>query len=189
MSGALPNFLIVGAMKSGTTSLATYLGDHPQGYMVPDKELRFFDHHFDEGLDWYRACFTPPPEAVAVGEATPTYLVDADAPQRVAARLPDGGCVALLREPVDRAYSHYWHWRKRMGEQREFAEAIEAELAQGSAAQHSRWDPEHPERYHYLAPGRYAPQLRRLVEHVPRERVHVVLFERSEEHTSELQSR
>ena len=177
MSGALPNYVIVGAMKCGTTSLALYLGAHPQAYMVPEKELRFFDDHYDRGLDWYAGCFAPLAGERAVGEASPTYLFEPHALERMAHDLPDARAIALLREPVDRAYSHYWHWAGRMGETRSFEDAVAAELAQGRPDTSARWDPERPQGYHYLARSRYLPQLRRLHEHYPPERVQVHFFE------------
>ena len=176
MSGALPDYVIVGAPKCGTSSLAKYLGDHPQAYMVPEKELRFFDQHFDEGLDWYRSRFAPA-DGELVGEATPSYLFEPGAIARMRSIIPRARLIALLREPVERAYSHYQHWHGRLGERRGFRAAVEPELALGRTTTSAGWDPERPEGYHYLARSRYRFQLERLCEHYPREQLHVIFFE------------
>lgn len=175
----LPGYVIVGAPKSGTTSLAKYLGEHPQAYMVPEKELRFFDEHFDEGVGWYAARFSPGPGEL-VGEATPTYLFEPEAIPRMREVIPEARLIAMLREPVDRAYSHYWHWRRRLGERREFREIAEAELALGRVTTSANWDPTRPEGYRYLARGRYRFQLEHVLDHFPREQLHVILFEEFE---------
>lgn len=173
----LPDYVIVGAMKSGTSSMARYLGEHPQAHMVPEKELRFFDFHFERGVDWYAQCFASAGPSEIVGEATPTYLFEPGAIERMAGVLPDARTLVLLREPVDRAYSHYWHWRGRMGETRSFEEAVSEELAEGRPLDSAPWDAENPSGYHYLARSRYLPQLERLREHYPAERVHIAFFE------------
>jgi len=176
----LPDYVIVGAPKSGTSSMAKYLGDHPEAHMVPEKELRFFDQHFDEGLGWYEARFKPQPGERLVGEATPSYLFEPETMERMSAIIPRARLIAMLREPVDRAYSHYWHWRRRLGETREFRPAVEAELALGRTTTSKGWDPRDPDGFHYLARGRYLFQLERLTRHFPREQLHVVFFEELE---------
>src|SRR5688572_22991010 len=74
--GRLPTFLIIGASKSGTTSLAAYLSQHPEVFMSSRKEINFFDLHYGEGVDWYRAHFADAGDRREVGEATPTYFLD-----------------------------------------------------------------------------------------------------------------
>jgi len=178
VTGPLPNFFIVGAMKSGTSSMAKYLADHDDVFVVPEKELRFFDRHWDRGLDWYRQCFAAAGDQRAIGEATPTYMDHEQAAERIASTIPDARLIAMLRNPVDRAHSHYWHWRIRLGETREFEDAVARELAAGRARKPMTWwDPEHPEGFDYLAPGCYLPQLERLCRYFPREQLLVILFE------------
>lgn len=172
MTGRLPNFLIIGAMRSGTTSLARYLDAHPEVFMAPTKEVRYFDRHHDEGLDWYRAHFAGAAGAPMVGEATQTYLYDREAMERMAGAVPDARLVAVLRDPVDRAYSHYWLNKARAREPLGFLEALDAEperLARGDLD--SRFF------YSYADRGRYVHQLRRLEQHYPRERICLVLFD------------
>ena len=172
MAGRLPNFLIVGAMRSGTTSLARYLDAHPQVFMAPTKEVRYFDRHYDEGLDWYRAHFAAAAGQPMVGEATQTYMYDRDAMERMADAVPDARLVAVLRDPVDRAYSHYWLNKARDREPLGFLEALEAE-----PARLARGDLDSRFFYSYADRGRYVHQLRRLEKHYPRERLCVLLFD------------
>lgn len=173
----LPTFLILGAPKSGTSSLARYLSDHPQAWVAPEKELRFFDYTYDQGLEWYRDRLAAGSGHRAVGEATPTYLFHPQARRRIAKDVPDARLVVLMRDPVDRAYSHYWHWFERMGEKRTFEQCVEDELAGKADGGDGKWLPDEPERFPYLAYGDYLPQLQDLCARVPREQVLVLLFE------------
>jgi hypothetical protein len=150
----LPNFVIVGAPKCGTSSLARWLMEHPEVYVVPEKELHFFTGYWNQGVDWYENCFAPDGER-AVGEASPTYLQNHTAHARMQSLIPDAKLIAIMRNPVDRAYSHYWHWKDRKGVTVSFEEAIEPELAGGSDV--------------YVTPGRYAEHLEHLWQHFPRE--------------------
>jgi hypothetical protein len=173
----LPNFVIVGAMKCGTSSLAKWLGDHPDAWVVPEKELHFFNQGWERGLDWYESCFAAGEGHARVGEASPTYLVDLACHERIAQVLPDTPLIAMVRDPVDRAYSHYWHWRERMGELRSFEQVVDDELAGEPGPRSLLWDESRPKEYSYLAPGRYLPQLQSLTTHVDRARLKVVVFD------------
>src|SRR5215208_8528317 len=104
----LPDFLILGAQKAGTTALYAYLRWHPQITGPSFKEVSFFDRHYARGERWYRA-HLPMRRSSIVGEASPSYLFHPLAPERVAQMLPNARLVALLRNPVDRAFSHYQH--------------------------------------------------------------------------------
>jgi len=166
--GRLPTFLIVGAMRSGTTSLARTLELHPQIFLPGQKELHYFEKYHDRGLDWYRSQFKGAGDAPAVGEATAGYMYDAEAMRRIAATLPDIRLMAIVRNPVDRAYSHYWHMVARRIEKRTFEEAIAAELANGK---------KNPRQPPYIGKGLFAEQLERICTLYPRERLHVVVFD------------
>src|ERR1051326_983405 len=106
----LPTFLIIGAGRSGTTSLARYLGSHPHVFMARAKEMHFFDSD-SKTREWYRPRFAEARRQTAVGEATPNYLYEPAAIKRMAAIVPEARLIAILRDPVDRAYSHYWQNR------------------------------------------------------------------------------
>jgi hypothetical protein len=170
--GRLPDFLIIGAMRSGTTSVARYLGAHPDVYIAPQKEVRFFDRNFELGLDHYRRQFAGARDDQIVGEATQTYLYDRTALDRIAETLPAVKLVAILRDPVDRAYSHYWQNRALGKEPLSFGAAVSAEPERlRTAGLDLRL------RYSYLDRGRYLDQLKRVTERFSRSALHVLLFE------------
>jgi len=101
----LPDFLVIGVMKGGTTSFFNYLARHPQINPPFRKEIKFFDIHFLQGLGWYRAHFPmrfKMKSGMLTGEATPYYIFHPTAPDRTAKVLPNVKLIALLRNPVDR---------------------------------------------------------------------------------------
>ena len=124
----LPDFVILGAQRSGTTSLYDWLSDHPAVVPATRKEVHYFDLHYDRGLGWYRAHFPMGHGAHLTGEATPYLLFHPLAPDRVARDLPPTTrFVVLLRHPVQRAVSHYWHERRMGTESETLAVAVAAE--------------------------------------------------------------
>ena len=130
-TGALPDFLIIGAMKAGTTFLYNLLTRHPLVEPAAFKELHYFDHLIDEeDIEWYRRCFPQPRwldgRRTITGEATPSYLSHPATPERVAQVVPEARLIALLRDPVDRAYSHYQQVARKGREPLTFEEAIGA---------------------------------------------------------------
>jgi hypothetical protein len=168
--GALPDFVIVGASRSGTTSLYHVLADHPFVEPAESKELHFFDTHFREGIGWYRSCFPSPRwkdgRSTLTGEATPYYLLHPHAARRMADVVPRARLIALLRNPVDRAYSQYQQQVKRGREPLTFAQAIEAEEARlegewNRMLEDEEYDSYNLQRYSYLLRGVYADQLLR----------------------------
>jgi hypothetical protein len=176
----LPNFLIVGAAKSGTTTLASHLSKHPDVYVPPAKELYFFerDDLWEKGPDWYAEQFAYAGDATAVGEATPGYVFYPWCVERIAQLLPGVRAIVCLRDPVDRAYSHYLHWADRMWfEPRSFEEAIDDELAAGGEEVAVHDPRRRPPYFAYVARGKYLPQLQRLAAALGRDNVHVVLLD------------
>ena len=155
----LPNFLICGVQKAATTSLHAYLRQHPQVFMPETKELNFFSHHWDKGLDWYEQHFQPRSNQIAVGEASPLYAWDENAPARIRQTLKDPRLIFLLRNPIDRAYSNYLFNVARAAQRPEqsFSEAIRTPEGQ----------------WRYLDKGLYSQQLSRFAEIFPRERMYV----------------
>lgn len=169
--GPLPDFVIVGAARAGSTALHDYLSAHPEVYLPPRKELHFFDNNFDRGVDWYRHHFREATDEVAVGEASPSYMYRPETLDRLASVLPDARLVAILRHPVDRAYSHYWMNRGQGRERLGFGEALAAEeerLRTGGLA---------ARRFAYVGGGRYLRQLRDITDRYRRDALHVVLLE------------
>lgn len=115
----LPNFLVIGAPRAGTTWIERNLRQHPQVFLPARKELHFFDRdeNFFRGLEYYESFFRNADEATAVGEATPDYLHRAQAATRIKEQLGDDlKLIVSLRDPVDRVYSRYWNARGKYAE-------------------------------------------------------------------------
>lgn len=133
--GTLPDFVIIGAQRSGTGRLYGLLTRHPDVERAAVKEVHFFDRpeNFSRGIEWYRRSFPSPQrkdgrESIT-GEATPSYLIDPLVPERMADAVPEARLIALLRNPVDRAYSHFHMAERKGGARRTFEEAVEEERA------------------------------------------------------------
>lgn len=167
--GALPNALIIGAMKSGTTSLFDHLVQHPGVCGSRTKELHFFDNQHDKGERWYRAQFEPQGEPVLL-EASPYYLFHPLAPVRASALVPDARLIVLLRDPVARAHSHYNQNVEEGRETLPFAEALDREeerlagtedaLISGRVARSDAH-----QSFSYVGKSLYARQIRRWFDH------------------------
>ena len=120
----LPNFLVIGAQRAGTTLLHNLLASHPDVYVpFQRKEVHYFDRYFERGNQWYSSYF-PSSERdgryIAVGEVTPDYLAHPLAPNRIHLTLPDCRLITILRNPVDRAFSWYQYSRRNTGDRRSF---------------------------------------------------------------------
>lgn len=129
----LPDFAIIGGKKCGTTSLYNLLTQHPHVEPAASKELHYFDLLFDEGTEWYRRCFPAPRwedgRWTITGEATP-YIASRVAPKRMAEVAPRTRLIALLRNPVDRAYSDYQQVVRKGREPQTFEEAVGSESSE-----------------------------------------------------------
>lgn len=168
----LPTFLILGAQRSGTTSLFEYLMEHPQFAPPIRKELHFFDRA-TQSLAQYRASFPYRRPGRRTGEASPSYLYHPLVPGRVRDVLPDVRLIALLRDPVERAYSQYHHERALGNEPLSFADAVVQEP--GRLAADRRYKSFAFIHHSYLTRGEYGRQLERWLAHFPRERILVLL--------------
>lgn len=175
--GRLPDALVLGVPKAGTTSLAAWLDAHPDAWVPPEKELEFFNAVWEQGLDAYRAAFADAGDVAVTCEATPDYLLHPTTLQRIADTLPRARFVVLLREPVGRAWSHYNYNRQLGIEYRSFRRALVDE---------QRRPPRRPlgfgevglrAPFAYLGTGRYADHLARLDALVAPERTLVRLLE------------
>lgn len=179
----LPEFLIIGAQKAGTSSLYANLCKHPSVCPSIKKEVHYFDFESGRRLAWYRAHF---PTSLTrrerggrrsiSGEATPFLLFHPLAPERVAAALPDVKLVALLRDPVDRAISHYHHEVRHGHETRPIDLALAADAAPPEPEDPASYDDPGGALRHasYLARGRYAEQLERWYRHFDSNRLLVL---------------
>lgn len=182
-----PDFVLIGTMRAGTTSLYRDLKAHPQMLPPVTKEIHYFDYHHAEGERWYRAHFPTANQRARTGgsisgEATPNYLAHPHAAGWAARELPDTKFIVLLRNPVDRAFSH-WKLMRRLGhETLGFAEAVAAEDGRiGKEWQRMLDDPHYAAvdwfRYSYAARGRYAEQLERWFGAIDEERFLIVRSE------------
>ena len=184
----MPNFLIIGAAKAGTTSLYEYLKQHPQIWMSPVKETNFFalegetlDFHGPGDQDWissfsitkieeYLNLFQGAENAVAIGEASPLYLYSPKAPKRIRQYIPNTKLIAILRNPVERAYSQFLMFvrdgREPLGD---FAEAIEQE--ENRVLNNWEWA------WQYLGVGFYYTQLQRYFDTFAPSQIRVYLFD------------
>ncbi len=181
-----PDFVLVGASRSGTTSLFTALAAHPDVRRPPvNKGVRYFDLNYQRGLSWYLGHF--PLRRVGGGggrtfEASGYYLFHPFAVPRLAHDLPDAKIVMILRDPVERAYSAWKHESARGFETETFERALELEESRLAGqeeliGERPGWE-SHPHRHQaHRARGEYAPQLRRVLDHVPRGQVHVIISE------------
>ena len=173
-------------MRCGTTFLHTYLLEHPKVMAPVRRQLWFFDMSFHRGIGWYRSRFPLKIQRVLrgriTGEATPDYLFHREVPGRVARVLPQVKLLVLLRNPVDRAYSHYWLEVRQGQETLSFEKAIEAEdlrlrhegddIFKGGSYHDS-----HHRRHSYLARGIYVDQLLTWMRHFPLERLLILKSE------------
>jgi hypothetical protein len=190
----LPDFMIIGTQKGGTTSLYRYLIEHPSIAPIYIKEPHFFDIHYKKGLAWYRSHFATAFEKLAVervrrldfitGEASPYYMAHPLAPARVAKLLPHVKLIIVLRNPVDRAYSQYQHQRRQPGvEPLSFEEAIDREEERLAGEEKKLVESPHyfsfnHRHYSYLTRGRYIEQIPAWMKLFPREQF---LFLKSED--------
>jgi len=171
----MPDFLIIGAAKCGTTSLYSYLIQHPCVAPAFKKEVYFFDDKFRRGFTWYRSQFPTCFEKYyarqigrkdfVTGEATPCYLFHPHVPKRIFERIPKVKLIVLLRNPVNRAYSYY-NMKVRQGyETLSFQEAIEREQQRLCGELEKMLEDENyfsfnRQHYSYLSRGIYVDQLK-----------------------------
>ena len=127
----LPNFMCLGAAKSGTTTLYDILRQHSEIYIPTFKEPHFFDipENYNNGLEWYKKNYFNKADKKIIADFTPSYLFDKNAPKRIFESLGRNmKFLVILRNPVDRAYSHYLHSKRDYHENENFEEALELEV-------------------------------------------------------------
>ena len=185
----MPNFLVIGAAKAGTTSLYRYLRSHPDIYLSPIKEPKYFAfpetrpffvgpdsnrRNQDPTIIWkleeYRQLFDGRTYQAAAGEVSPQYIYCECSPGSIRKLIPDAKLIAILRDPTDRAFSHFCHSRRDGREPlSNFAAALAAEDKRIAAGW---WF-----NFHYRNRGYYAKQLKRYLELFPREQILVLLYD------------
>lgn len=158
MSDLLPNFLIIGAPRSGTTYLYRCLAEHPDVFMPVKKEINFFTDGWHQGTEWYERYFDAHDGETAIGEASVSYTAtgEVSVAERIASVLPDIRLIYLLRNPVERVWSHYVFMNRSIdGDERTFDE-----VGRG-----------------HIESSRYAEWIRRYLEHFERDQILVLTYE------------
>ncbi|MBV8234404.1 MAG: sulfotransferase domain-containing protein [Acidimicrobiia bacterium] len=177
-----PDVLIVGAQRSGTTSLYRYLAEHPAVAPPVRKEIQYFTLNYGRGEGWYRTHFPIAGRGRMTFEATPYYLFHPAAPQRAAATVPHAKVIALLRDPAARAFSHWQHNASSGLEHLGFEAALDAEAERlagldGRLLTDAGYHSEAHRLWSYVARGQYAEQLERWLAHYPRQQLLVLRSE------------
>ena len=181
----LPNFLVIGAAKAGTSSVYSYLKQHPEIYMSEIKEPKFFslegeeldfagpsqyiNHTSINNLDSYRELFEDVKDEIAIGEASPLYLYSAKAAQRIKHYIPQAKLIVILRHPAERAFSSFAHLVREGFETSSFEAGLEAEPQRIA----DKWAP----LWYYQDKGFYARQLKPYFELFDRQQIKVYLYE------------
>lgn len=173
--------MIIGAQRAGTSSLYRYLAGHPQLQPSIRKETEYFSREFRLGESWYRSHFPVAAPSRITFEATPDYLCFPGAAKRAARLVPQVRLIATLRNPVERAWSHYHHMVRLGFETLSFEEALDAEdariAADLTAIEDSMRRPNDFLRFNYAYRGLYAEQLTRWINEFDTAQLHVVVFE------------
>jgi len=167
------DFLVIGALKSGTTSLFHYLRNHPQIYVPPEKEVPFFSNEKRFAIGWdsyFREFFSEAPADAILGTVTPQYMERPSSfvPQRIFQLMPRIKLIALLRNPIDRAFSHYRMESRFNREPRKFEEAAASDLGKEKLKI-------------YFTAGQYGAMLDQFLDYFPREQLLVHFTDALEE--------
>ena len=168
----LPDFLVIGTQKGGTTSLQQLLARHRQVFLPPCKEVHYFSLHHEQPASWYAAHYSDATDGQLCGDITPFYLFHPEIPQRIRALLPQVKLIALLRDPVERALSQVFHARRLGFEPLQPAAALAAEPARLASG-----DPFSLQKHSYVARSRYLEQLQRYDALFPAEQLLVLRSE------------
>lgn len=177
----LPNYIIIGTQRGGTTSLFHYLSENPLVSSPAKKELHFFSENYQKGVSWYRNHF-PIKKNTITGESTPYYLFHPLCAARIAKDVPDVRLIVMLRNPVDRAYSSYWLQVRLGRESLAFEEAIKAEEKRTAGEEEKilrdQYYDSTPHRYFsYRARGLYALQLERYFKYCDKQKILILRSE------------
>jgi hypothetical protein len=182
----LPDFIIAGVQKGGTSSLFNYLTQHPNISPGYKKEVKFFDGNYHKGINWYRFNFPLIAQMdnaeQQTGEASPSYVFHPLVPQRINESIPNIKLIILLRNPIARAYSHYQGNLRKGHENKSFEEAIELEESRLDGEKEAIIADQHYPMYKYLvysylARGVYIDQIKNWLQSFPREQILILKSE------------
>jgi hypothetical protein len=187
-SGRLPDFLCLGTQRGGTTTLQKLLERHPQVFLPACKEVHYFSLHADKDPQWYADHYRTAGPGQLCGDITPYYLFHPEAPRRIRALLPAAKLIVLLRDPVQRALSQYFHSLQLGLEHLPLEEALAAESGRLAGAEAVLQEPGGRHRSHqehsYLSRSRYGGQIGRYESLFPRRQILLLrsedLFQRPE---------
>lgn len=174
------DFVIIGAMKAGTTSLFRYLQVHPDIYMLPEKEEGFFSSEAYLKRGWgafAKEVFKNAPQDKLWGKSSPTYLPDLQVPRRMHMLMPDIKLIVLLRNPLDRAFSHYKHNLRYKREERTFLEALNSQLQEEVVQQTRLLSGVSANQKSYIVTGEYGRLLQNYLKFIPTEQLLVIFTE------------
>lgn len=171
------NFLICGTQKAGTSALDLYLREHPDVCMANKKEVHFFDNqdYFRKrkpDYSYYHSFFEPTDETSLIGEVTPIYMYWNNSIKRIYEYNPDMLIIVILRNPIDRAYSHWNMERTKGNEKRNFAEVVENLIQKGSDCSQLQ-----DRIFSYIDRGIYTKQMAKIFSFFPKQNVHVMKYE------------
>ena len=156
MAERLPDFLVLGTQKGGTTTLQQLLIQHPGVYLAPGKEVHYFSKHWEQPTAWYASHYAGAAPQQRCGDITPFYLFHPQAPQRIHSLLPKAQLIVLLRDPVERALSQYFHSVRLGFETLALEDALAAEQERLNSGER-----QHLQEHSYLSRSRYLEQLDR----------------------------
>ena len=179
-----PDFIVIGAMRSGTSTLYNCLKQHPYILSAMKKEIHYFDipRNFEKGIHWYNSQFPKKGRSFITGEATPSLLFFKDAPKKVKQLFPNIKLIAILRDPVARAFSHYkkiLYGSRHLDasktpknvENKTFEIALQLEEARIKS------DHRAAHKFSYFGRGKYSDQLKNWFKFFPKEQFHIIIFE------------
>lgn len=190
----LPNFLIIGAAKSGTTALYRYVRQHPEIFMSDRKEPHHFSYTEETkktngpsdyiwtaitNPDEYESLFDDVKDETAIGEASPTYIYVPGTAERIHNKIPDPKLIAILRNPVERAYSAYMHLIR---DDRETVNTFMEALLLEEERIKNNWGPI----YHYTKCGMYFEQVIRYYRIFPKEKIMIIIYDDFKKHPLEV---
>lgn len=157
----LPNFIVIGASRSGTQWIHDNLNLHPEIYLPTERqELHFFSKYYDEGIDYYTHFFDNHNHQKAIGEVTPDYIFSKEAAKRIKEHIPNAKLIVSLRNPTDRLYSMYWILKGKFEENKQLS--FEQKLEK---------DP------HLIKQGFYSDYLKNYIELFGKENILVLPFD------------
>ncbi len=157
----LPDFFLAGCQKTASTWLYQCFAEHPEIHVPATDATHFFTFNYHKGLDWYKQIYKDYRNQQIVGDTTPSYIRDFDAPERIAAYYPEAKIIFTLRNPIDRAFSHYWHEKAKNKINYDFSEVLDNyDLYQN-----------------YIVSGFYYKYLCRYLNYFKREQILILVFD------------